>query len=123
MNDYGANQDLGLFSGVFGLIWLAVVVFFIVTQWKIYEKAGKPGWAVLIPIYNTIVLLEIINRPIWWIILFFIPVVNIVIAIITIFDLAKAFNKTAGFGVGLLLLPIIFYPMLAFGDAEYVGRE
>jgi len=100
---------------------LAILVFFIVVQWKIYTKAGKPGWACIVPIYNIIVLLEIVGRPLWWIILLLIPIVNIVIAIIVTIDLAKSFGKGAGYGIGLLLLGIIFYPMLAFGSATYQG--
>ncbi len=103
------------------LFYLALVVFFLVTMWKVFTKAGKPGWAAIVPIYNSIVLLEIVGRPIWWIVLMLIPFVNIVVAIIVTNDLAKSFGKTVGWTVGLILLPIIFYPMLAFGNAKYGG--
>ena len=105
----------------FLLFMLAIIIFFIAVQWKIYTKAGKPGWACIIPIYNIIVLLEIVGRPIWWIILLLIPLVNLIIAIIVTIDLAKSFGKGVGYGIGLLLLGIIFYPMLAFGSATYQG--
>jgi hypothetical protein len=103
------------------LIQLAILVLFIMGLWKIFEKAGKPGWAAIIPIYNLIVILEIVGKPIWWIILFLIPCVNIIIAILVYIDLAKCFGKGAGYGIGLALLPFIFFPLLGFSDAKYQG--
>jgi hypothetical protein len=111
-----------LFGGAFALIWLAVGVLVFVSLWKIFEKAGKPGWAGIVPIYNIIVWLEIVGRPIWWIVLMFVPCVSIVVGILLCIDLAKAFGKDAGYGVGMALLPFVFFPMLAFSDARYVGR-
>ena len=105
--------------GMFVFIELALVVFMIATLWKIFTKAGKPGWACLIPIYNLIVMLEIAGKPVWWFLLFFIPVVNLVIMILVLAGLATNFGKGGGFVVGLILLPIIFYPILAFGGAQY----
>lgn len=105
--------------GMFVFIELALVVFMIATLWKIFAKAGKPGWACLIPIYNLIVMLEIAGKPVWWFLLFFIPVVNLVIMILVLAGLATNFGKGGGFVVGLILLPIIFYPILAFGGAQY----
>ena len=99
----------------------AILIITIVSLWKVFQKAGKPGWACLVPIYNMVVLLEIIGRPIWWIALMFIPLVNIGVIFIISIDLAKSFGKDSGFGIGLVLLSIIFYPMLAFGNAEYKG--
>lgn len=99
--------------------WLAVIVFFIVAGWKLFTKAGKPGWAVLIPFYNVIVMLEIVDCPRWWIFLLFIPIVNIVIGIIVLNDLSKSFGKGSGFTVGLIFLNIIFFPILAFGKSQY----
>jgi hypothetical protein len=110
-----------LFGGAFFLVWLAVVVLVFVSLWKIFEKAGKPGWAGIVPIYNLIVWLEIVGRPIWWIVLMFVPCVGIVVGIILCIDLAKSFGKDAAYGIGLALLGIVFFPMLAFGDARYVG--
>ena len=86
----------------------------IISLWKIFVKAGKPGWAAIVPIYNTIVMLEIVGKSLWWIILMFIPFVNIVLSIIVTVELAKKFKKSSGFAVGLILLPFIFYPILAF---------
>jgi hypothetical protein len=112
-------------AGAFGLIpcvfAIAIVIFMIMTMWKIYEKAGQPGWGCLIPFYNQYLLLKIAGRPGWWLLLYFIPVVNIVIAIIVTIDLAKSFGKDAIFAIGLILLGIVFFPILAFGDAQYQG--
>lgn len=117
------TSELGAQFGIATtLLMLAVAVFYLVTGWKIFTKAGKPGWAVIIPIYNIVVMLEIVQRPIWWIILFFIPVVNVVIAIMMLVDLAKVFGKGTGFALGLIFLSFIFYPILAFGSASYEGR-
>lgn len=101
------------------IIIIAVVV--IIGKWKIYEKAGKPGWAAIVPIYNWIVMLEIVGKPIWWIFLFLVPCVNIVFMIWTINLLSKSFGQSEGFTVGLLLLGVIFYPILGFGNYQYLG--
>ena len=103
------------------IVMLAIALVMIIAYWKIFEKAGKPGWAILIPIYNLIVLLEIVGKPLWWIFLFLIPFVNIIFGIWVINLLSKSFGKNEGFTIGLLLLPFIFYPILGFGKAEYAG--
>ncbi len=103
---------------VFNLIILAYVVVLIMAQWKIFEKAGKPGWAAIVPIYNLIVLLEIVDRPLWWIFLLICtgPIGGILISM----DLAENFGKTKGWGIGMLFfLGFIGFPMLGFGDAQY----
>ena len=107
--------------GVLIFIYVALIVFMIACGWKIFTKAGQPGWAYIIPIYDTIILLKIVGKPWWWIFLFCVPIVNIVIAIMMTHLLAKSFGKDVGYTLGLLFLPIIFYPILAFGDAEYEG--
>jgi hypothetical protein len=115
---------VGASSGGLVFIWIiyiAVIVLVIAGLWKTFVKAGEPGWAAIIPIYNYIVALKIIGRPIWWIILFFIPFVNFVVGIIVAIDLAKAFGKGTGFGIGLFFLSFIFIPILGFGDAQYQG--
>ncbi|PKR81750.1 signal peptidase I [Brumimicrobium salinarum] len=101
------------------LLYLGIIVLMIASLWTIYSKAGKPGWAAIIPIYNIVVLLEIVGRPIWWIILMLIPIVNIIVSIIVYNDLSKAFGKDVGYTIGIIFLPFIFLPMLAFGDAKY----
>lgn len=106
----------------FGIIvYLAIVFLIIASVWKIFTKAGKPGWAAIVPIYNGIVLLEIVGKPLWWIILLFIPIVNVIIAIWVTNLLSKSFGKNEGFTIGLILFGFIFYPILGFGDAQYLG--
>src|SRR6185295_16881186 len=110
-NTYPPSDGGGLLAALFGgatfLISLAVMVLVFVSLWKIFEKAGKPGWAGIVPIYNAIVLLEIVGRPLWWVVLLLLPCVGIVVGILLC--------------IGLALLGIVFFPMLAFGDARYVG--
>lgn len=90
-------------------------------MWKIFAKAGKPGWACLVPFYNLIVLLEIVGRPLWWIVMLLIPFVNLVFVFIIAIDLAKSFGKGTGFAMGLIFLSPIFYLILGFGSARYHG--
>ncbi len=104
------------------VIQLAIIVLVIAGFWKTFEKAGKPGWGSIVPIYNAVLLLEIAGKPIWWFILFFIPIVGLIIAILVSIEVAKNFGKGAGFGLGLAFLPFIFYPILGFGSAKYQGR-
>lgn len=101
------------------LVELVLAILMIVGMWKVFTKAGKPGWAAIIPIYNGIVLLEIAGKPIWWIILFLIPCVNLIMAILVSMGVAKNFGKSEAYGIGLALLPFIFYPLLGFSDAKY----
>lgn len=103
------------------IIWLAVVVFLIAAMWRVFEKAGQPGWAAIIPIYNTYVMTKIGGKPGWWVILFFIPIVNIVILIWLYNMISKSFGKDEGFTAGLIFLGIIFWPILGFGSAKYLG--
>jgi len=121
------NEDVAVGAATAGiallplLVGLAVGLFMLVASWKIFVKAGQPGWAVLIPLYNTYVFLKIAGKPGWWLILFFIPLANIIVAIIATVAFAVRFGKGAGFAVGLIFLPIIFLPILAFGQAQYLG--
>jgi hypothetical protein len=110
-------------GGVIAIIYLAVIVISVISLWKIFTKAGEPGWAAIVPIYNLIVLIKIVGKPLWWIVLLIIPCVNFIILILLSLELAKAFGKSGGFGVGLALLSPIFLPILAFGDARYVGTK
>jgi hypothetical protein len=103
------------------IIYVAILGLVLASMWAIFTKAGKPGWAALIPIYNLIVLLEIVGKPWWWLLLMVIPLVNVVFAVWTYNLLSKSFGKSEGFTVGLILLSIIFLPILAFGDAQYQG--
>jgi hypothetical protein len=103
------------------VIYLAIVVLVIASIWIIFSKAGKPGWACIIPIYNIIVLLDIVGKPWWWLLLMIIPLVNIVIIIIVYHKLSLSFGKGGGFTVGIIFLAFIFLPILAFGEAKYIG--
>jgi len=112
---------LGMDYFVIILIFGALAVLQIVANWRIYEKAGQPGWAVLIPFYNFYVLLKIVGKPGWWLIWYFIPIANLVVVIWTTNLLSKSFGKDVGFTLGLIFLSFIFYPILGFGNAEYQG--
>ena len=103
------------------IIALVISLVVIGAMWKVFTKAGQPGWASIIPIYNLYIWCKIVGRPAWWIILMLIPFVNFIICIILCIDLAKSFGKGAGFGIGLALLGIIFVPILGFGSAQYLG--
>jgi hypothetical protein len=103
------------------IIGLLIALVLIVAMWKVFTKAGQPGWASIIPIYNIYIWCKIVGRPAWWIILMLIPLVNFIVCIILCIDLAKSFGKGAGFGIGLAFLGIIFLPILGFGSAQYQG--
>lgn len=108
-------------GATFWIIWCAVMVVYIAAMWRIFTKAGQPGWASIVPIYNAIVMLQIAGKPVWWILLYFIPIVNIVVAIMVLHNISLNFGKGVGFTLGLLFLGFIFIPLLAWGDAEYRG--
>ncbi len=101
------------------VVSIVLILIKIVAGWKIFVKAGKPGWTVLIPIYGGIVFLEIIGKPWWWLLLLLIPFVNIYFYIVVLNLLSKHFAKGFGFTVGLILLPWIFLSILAFGNSVY----
>jgi uncharacterized protein DUF5684 len=109
-------------GGTMMLFFLAIMIVVIVGFWKVFEKAGQPGWAAIVPIYNVYVLLQIAGRPGWWVLLFMIPFVNIAIGIIVAIDVAKSFGQSAVFGIVLLfLLGGIGYLVLGFGNYRYIG--
>jgi hypothetical protein len=119
-----AQQESGGSEGlIVNVIVLALVVVAIVGLWKTFVKAGQPGWGAIIPIYNLYLLCKVAGRPGWWVLLMFIPLVNIIIAIIVYIDIAKNFGKGLGFGLGLVFLGFIFFPILGFGDARYLGKQ
>jgi len=101
------------------ILYFLVVILMIVSFWIVFQKANKPGWAILIPIYNILVMLQVAKKPWWWILLFLIPIVNLVFAIMMYHAISVNFGKGAGFTVGMIFLPFIFIPILAFGDAKY----
>ena len=119
---YNTSTDVQL-GVVPMLIGAAFIILMIVSVWKVFVKAGEPGWASIVPIYNAIVYLKIAGKPLWWIILLIIPFVNFIILILVALGLAKNFGKSGAFGIGLLLLGFIFLPILAFGDAKFVGQK
>ena len=100
------------------VICLVLVLVLLVAMWRVYDKAGVPGWTGIIPFVNYFFLAKAAGKPMWWGILCFVPIVNIVVWFILCIDLAKRFHKGTGFGIGLALLPIIFFPILGFGDAQ-----
>ena len=106
-------------SPVVFIVYGIVVLLMIAAMWKVFAKAGEPGWASIVPIYNYVVWCKIVGRPAWWVVLFFVcaPVVVIILSI----DLAKCFGKGVGFALGMVFLPFIFWPMLGFGSATYQG--
>lgn len=118
-------QNNGTGAGIAGLvalvIYLAIIVLVIAGMWKMFAKAGQPGWGAIVPILNIYLLCKIVGRPGWWVILMFIPIVSLVVMIIVMIDLAKSFGKGVGYAIGLILLGFIFMPILGFGDAEYQG--
>lgn len=107
----------GIGTGVM-IAYLVILALTVIGMWKVFDKAGEPGWAAIIPIYNLWVLLKVAGKPGWWIILMFIPFVNFLVLIPVSLGVAARFGKGAGFGIGLWLLPFIFYPMLGFSDAR-----
>ena len=144
--NYGSSYDAatGIFAGL-GIL-LAVIIIFslalsilvIVAQWKIFTKGKQPGWASLIPIYNQYIMCKMVGVNPWWILIVFcasflgiIPIIGalIVLAVSIYFtillnvSLARAFGKEDAFAIGLILLPIVFYPILAFGQNEFVGEN
>ncbi len=100
------------------LIYLIAVV----GVWKVFTKAGKPGWLSIIPILNLFIIVDIAGKPLWWFLLFLIPGVNVIILFIVYIALARKFGQTAIFGFGLVFLPIIFWPLLGFGEFRYRKR-
>lgn len=106
---------------VYLVVVLVVAVISLVGLWKIFVKAGKPGWGAIIPIYNMYCLFEMSFGTGWLFLLCFVPCVNAVIMIIMWIKLAQAFGKGAGYGIGILFLPVVFLPMLGFGDAQFIG--
>ena len=120
--DYASRQVASTVSTTTSLVIIALALLVLVAMWRVNERAGEPGWAVLIPIYNMYVLTRVGRVSGWWVLAMFIPLVNIVALFVVSIGVARRFDRGAGFGIGLALLPIIFYPMLAWGDASPVAR-
>lgn len=104
--------------------YMLVLLIVIISLWKIFEKAGEAGWKAIIPFYNAYTLFRIAGQSGWNFILLFIPIISLIMVVIVSLDLAKRFNKSGAFGIiGLFLFPFVGYPMLAFGEAKYVGPK
>lgn len=127
--DYGYDsvKSASILAGVGAFTWvisMAISIFTIVCNWKIFKKAGRKGWESIVPIYNVIIELEIAGLPMWYIALLFVPFANIYAVFKINIELAKKFGKSTGFGVGLVLLSPIFRAILAFSDdAVYEGND
>jgi hypothetical protein len=106
-------------GAISGIISIAIMVAVVAGIWKVFVKAGHPGWAAIVPIYNLVILMQIAGKPVWWIVLFFIPLANFIAAILVSIAIAERFGKGTGFGLGLAFLGPIFYPLLGFSDAQY----
>ena len=105
-----------------GLLFeLAIFAAILAGMWKAFEKMGRKGWEGIVPIYNIYILLQIVGKPVWWIVLFLIPLVNLIVAILVCIEVAKGFGKGTGFGVCLALFGFVFWPILGFGDAQWQG--
>lgn len=117
----------GAVAGVLLFIWLIALIvgiFMAVCLWRIFTKAGRPGWAAIVPVYNSWVLFETVGYPGWWVLLAFIPVVNIfplVMMLVSYYKLGKLFGKSDVFSVLLIFFPVILLPVLAFGSAQFNG--
>jgi hypothetical protein len=110
----GAGRGMGTV-----ILFLVILLLLIASLWKVFTKAGEAGWQCLIPLWNVYLLVKISGKPWWWFLLLFIPVVNLIVYILVFTGLAARFNKGVLFGLGLFFLGFIFFPILAFGDAEY----
>lgn len=108
-------------NSIITLIYFAILILQIAALWKIFIKADHPGWAAVIPFYNIYVFLQVAGKPGWWLILLFIPVVSIVITVLVNLAIADNFGRGIGFAIGLIFLPFVFCPILAFGNARYTG--
>jgi len=111
-------EVLGLFLVIVPLLPLILII---AGVWKTFEKADQPGWAAIIPIFNLYVLLNVVGRPVWWLILFFVPIINVIVGVILCVDTAKAFGKGVGYALGLFFLPFVFWPLIGFGAPRYQG--
>lgn len=115
------QQFAFLYSPGFIIFCLAISILQIAAMWKVFTKAGQPGWAAIIPIYNAYIMLKIGGKPGWWLIWFIVPIANIVVAIWMTNMISKSFGHDEGFTAGLIFLGIIFWPILGFGSSKYLG--
>ncbi len=119
--DPAAAAVVGIAFLVYMIVVLAITLIMVVSLWKLFTKAGKPGWASIVPVYNTIMLLEVAGRPAWWFLLAFVPFFGIWVEIVVILDFVKSYGKSTGFGVFAIFFPYIAFPILAFSKAQYIA--
>ena len=123
METISPSGPLIAFFAFFFLLYIGIIALMIISMWKIFVKANQPGWAAIVPFYNYYVMIEIAKKPTWWFGMMFVPLANIVFIIMIINGLVKNFGKSEGFTVGVIFLPYVFFPILAFGDAKYIDSE
>ena len=117
-------MGVALFLIFFFLVFavsIGLAILQIAGMWKVFEKVGQTGWWAIVPILNVYVLVRISGREPWWLLLYLVPCASIVVQVIVSIDVAKRFGKTDAYGVGLALLPFVFFPMLGFGPDRYLG--
>lgn len=122
--DYSSSEGAGILAGLgigFFIFFFGFFILLVASMWKTFEKAGQPGWACLIPIYSTYIMIKIVGKPDIWLLWCLIPCVNFVFGIWLTNLISKSFGKDEGFTVGLILLSFIFWPILGFGSAKYLG--
>ena len=120
MENYSSSSAFHFTAGII-ILYLVILIPMIIGWWKIFEKAGKPGWACIVPFYNYIVACEIVGKPIWWFLLMICPCINIIFVIWVLNLICKSFGKSEGFTIGMFFLNPIFACILGFGDAKYLG--
>jgi hypothetical protein len=124
MTSGSSTADAALSAGamaIISIVYLAVFALIIVSMWKLFVKAGKPGWASIVPIYNSYQVTQIAGRPWWWLLLMLIPFAGIVFAVIIVVDFVKSYGKSTGFALLALFLPFVAYPIMAL-DKNVVYR-
>ncbi len=122
--DYAVSGEAAAVSGMVLFIYLAIIVLAIIGNWKLFTKAGQPGWACIIPIYNIIVFLQVAKKPLWWcLIIFFVPIANVAFQVLMLHAISQRFDRGVGTTLGLIFFPIIFMLILGFGSAEYQDDE
>lgn len=110
--------------GLFALVWAALTWLMLASSWRVFEKAGRAGWESLVPLYNGYLLTcEVARKEALWFVLLLVPLANVVAAAVVSLAVARRFGRSEGFGIGLLLLPWVFYPILGFGEARYGVRS
>ena len=116
----GREKSMGSIPTI-AAISVAGILLLIVPMWKVFTKARQPGWGSIVPIYEIYLILRIIGKPGWWLLLLMVPFLDFVIVLIIHRELARSFGKGIEFTVGLLILPFIFWPILGYGKAKYLG--